>query len=165
MALDIDQIVNDFLRDAQYRVAEITIEMDSMDNESNRGYRELQKVRHQLITFMSVLWWPYDELADGYNFMLAGTTDWTERKIIKEIEYLRRVARLNQVPYLSFTNHITELLSMSATSTSTGYGFPIGTQGQYITYNISGDPIAVDFPIHGGMKAYEDINMYFAGRT
>lgn len=165
MALDIDQTVNDFLRDAQYRIAEITIEMDDMDNRSNTGYKDLQKTRHELIAFMSDLWWAYDELKDGYNFMLAGTTDWTERNIILEIEYLRRKASLNEVPYLSFTNHTTELAEMPDQDNSSGTGFPIGSQGQYITYNVSGDPIAIDFPAHGGMKTYDDINTYFANRT
>ena len=165
MALDIDQIISDFLRDAQYRVAEITIDMDGMDNKSNRGYKELQDIRHQLIAFMDELWWSYDELTDGYNFMLAGTTDWTERNIILEIEYLRRKGRLNEIPYLSFTNHTTELAEMQTQSDSSGAGFPIGTYQQYIAYNVSGDPVAVDFPVYGGMKTYDDINTYFAGRS
>jgi hypothetical protein len=163
---DIDQIINDFLRDAQYRVGELTIQMDKSDDKGDYPYEQMRKVRAELIMFMGIIWWSYDEIKDGYNFLYASLPNssnyWTERELVLEIEYLRNRASLNNVPYLSFTNHLTELVTGNLQVQ--GAGLPIGHFGQYITYNVAGDPIAADFPVYGGMNIYEDINSYFAGR-
>lgn len=163
MAYDIDQIINDFLRDAQYRIGELGIEMDQSRDDGKYPFSDKQRSVAELVALMNILWWSKDEIKDGYNFIYGGSDNqWTEKEVVLEIEKMRDKAGLNPVPYLSFINHATELVS--GTGATAGLGLPIGSFGQYITYDIAGNPVAADFPVYGGMNVYEDINSYFAGR-
>lgn len=168
MAQDVTTVVNDFLRDAQYRVAELSVEIDDLNDEGNSEYYELIDLRRQLLVFMDIVYWGRHPIIDGYNF-LAGGNAWTDAEIIKECHYLRSKANLNPVPYINWNNYNPEIVSFGDSGTTgntvNGAVFPTGTLGQYLTYNASGNVVASAFPIYGGALSSEDIFDYFGDRA
>jgi hypothetical protein len=166
----------DFLRDAQYRIGELTSEIDS---DLNIGEIELPATKHQmrleLMTFMRVL---YDInhafTDDNYTFILNKVTpvtynsSWTELMILSEIEYLRVYTGMSEMPLISFPPYWTEVINEESISTGNegnpSVSFPVGTEGQMLMYNSGGNIGAVDISPYGGMIDNETITAYFAGR-
>jgi hypothetical protein len=177
--MGVNETVNDFLRDAQYRVAELTIEMDELDDAGNYLYVEKEVLRHELLSWMDTIYWGRHNLVDGsteqtppdsspYNFTASGVS-WTDNEIIQECHLLRNKANMNPVPFINWNNYNPELVSYGGSPTtgneSTGAAFPIGTLGQYLTYNISGQVVAQSWPIYAGALESEDIFDYFLDRA
>ena len=159
MAQDVNTVVNDFLRDAQFRVAELSIVIDNAKRtkKKRRGGRteQEQQWRAMLILWMDCLWDSRQPIhGSDYNFLF----DWTDREIIEECEYLRYLTEMNEIPYLSFAGFSPEVRN-KITETVAG-NLPAGNEDDIITYDGNGDPITIPFPKVGGMVA-ETIAQYF----
>lgn len=171
--MTVEEVVNDFIRDGQYKVAELTIEMDQLDDSGNYLYVEKEKLRHELLTWIDTLFWGRHELVessqgsvntDPYNYTASGNA-WTDDEIIRECHKLRAKASLNPVPYISWNNYNPQIVSFAASGGSGGnVNFPPGTLGQYLAYDINGNVVAQSWPIYAGALESEDIFDYFLNR-
>lgn len=146
-------IVYDFLRDAQHRIAEITIELDRQEDESDERSLDLLEQRLSLYRFIDILYPTLYDIKDGYNFI-----DWDDDEIYKEIERLRLLTRMSSAPYmeLDFTaNEIVELNESSGSAT-----LPIGTNNQMLVYGTNGEATPQSISNYAGMTT-ETLSTYF----
>jgi len=164
-----DHIAN-FLRDAQYRVAMLGIEMDDIDDEGNYDYIELRRQVMELELFMSILYIGMWKIQDGYNHLGIGST-WTEQEILREIERLRYRCSMNEAPFITFTGHYPKIVQQiiggsGSGESSGGSGFtpPAGLIYQFLMYNISGILVPVYLDEYGGQVDGETIDQYFENR-
>ena len=152
---DINTIVNDFLRDAQYRIAEFTIEINEKKKEGY-SYDEEQFMRAQLILFMDLLYDSRADIYEGYNFL----EDWTDLEIQRETEYLRKFTGMGEIPYLTFAGYSPEI-RQEILGDGNGVTFPFGNVGDMLIYQTAGiAPVTIPFPEEGGMIG-ETIDEYF----
>ncbi len=114
-------------------------------------------MRAELTTFMDLLFDPINNIKDDYTFL---KTDWPEREITLEMQYLRDRTSMSDIPYITFTGYSPQITVQAGGGTGNGT-LPAGTLNQIITYNISGNAIVVNFPIAGGMHTGETIDEYF----
>lgn len=169
MSLNIAQYVSDFLRDAQYRVAQLTQEIDSKrdEGENDPVFMSLKDSRQSLINFMEIVYDPFTYFEDnGYNFLSAEVA-WSDREIVAEIEYLRSTTGMTRIPYGAFSGYYPSILNNilgDGGPSSTPTGLPDGDYLEMLRYNASGQLESVPFPVYIGMVTL-DINDYFSGRV
>ena len=169
----IDTYINDFLRDAQYRVGVLSKEIDELEDDGSTQYQLKYRQRMELIAFMDIVyegkWYIMD---NGYNHIqylgtAAGQKEtWTEKEVIQEIEHLRYYTEMNEVPFITFTAHypqIVNLIGSGGSGSAPGYQVPAGIFGQVIFYNLSGVPYADFIDVYAGYNG-ETITSYFTGR-
>lgn len=170
---DLNTVVSDFLRDAQYRIGTLSVEINKLDKEGSYNVDEKFRQRLQLAAFMNVLYEGKWYIADGeYNHIqtasAAGEENaWTEYEIISEIEYLRYYTNMNEIPFINFTAHYPLIVSSvggSSGSAGNSISFPVGLPGQVIFYNSSGEVYADSIDEYGGMYDTENIDTYFLNR-
>lgn len=171
---NLNTIVSEFLRDAQYRIGELSVEINKLDKEGSYLVEEKRKQRTQLSVWMSVLYEGRWYISDGnYNHLrmteIAGLEDsWTEYEIISEIEYLRYYTNMNEVPFINFTAHYPQIASSLGSGRSVGSGntlsFPAGLPGQVVLYDTQSIPYAESLDNYGGMYDTETIDAYFTNR-
>jgi len=152
----IDQIISDFLRDAQYRMVEIANELDELDDFSDPRYEELEQQRLELYLFMDCLYVGMWSIYDGYNHL-----DWDDYDIQAEIEYLRNRCEMINSPYMTFVGTYPEILACITGDTS-GSGLPSGNYGDMIYYNSNGNPITVPLPVIVGMLDSDTPSTFFS---
>ncbi len=151
---DLNTTIADFLRDAQYRVATLSIQMIGM-KKRRKEYDRLHDLRAQIILWMDLLYESRDSVyGDDFNY-LGG---WTDRQIIEECEYLRKIGGMSTIAYITFAGY-----SPIVRSIITGVvgAIPPGTENQYLRFNSGGNLVAEAFPIIGGMTT-ETISEYFS---
>jgi hypothetical protein len=153
--MTIDEIVSNFLRDAQYRVAEFTIAISDKKKEGY-NYSDEDFMRAQLILWMDLLYNSRGSIYEGYNFLES----WTDREIQEECEYLRKFTGMGEIPYLTFAGYSPEIRQI-ITGGGDGISFPSGNVGDILYYATQGTtPITTPFPQEGGMIG-ETIDEYF----
>jgi len=166
MTLD-DQIAN-FLRDAQYKIAEISVKMNEIEDQGSYQYRELHKSRRDLTRFMNSLYEGKWLIQSGYTHMQIGEDlTWTEREVIEEIEHLRYYNHMNEMPYITFTARYPKIVSIingGGTGSGTSGDLPSGIFGQLMGFNGAGQPEAQTISPWGGHIDGESITAYFSGR-
>lgn len=169
---DINQEIYNYLRDAQWKTAELTVEMDEIKDEGNIGFQRRDAQRLQLSIFMDVLYVTDYSFYDGYNFIYAGDEPWTDKEIQAEIDYLRSIGELSEVPFLTFADfQQTTILNAPGeggdpSTPSEPSIFPYGNQNDFLFYANSGNtPIATPFPNSAGHINNETIDNYFLNRT
>jgi len=151
---DLNTTVDNFLRDAQYRVATLSIEMYGMKRR-RKQYDALHDLRAQIILWMDMLYESRDNIyGNDYNY-LGG---WTDRQIIEECEYLRKIGGMSTIGYITFAGYSPVVRSVV---TGVPNAIPAGTENQYLRFNSAGDLVAEDFPDIGGMIS-ETISEYFS---
>lgn len=167
--MDVNEYVSNFLRDAQYRISELTIEIDERRDEGEEDplFRELKTKRQALINFMEVVYDPYTSFTEnGYGFMKAGENAWEDREIIEEIEYLRDYTDMTLIPYGVFTGYYPQILNNILGDGINQGGevvFPTGDYLEILRYNSSGQIESIPFPDYTGAGDLSIID-YFAGR-
>ncbi len=173
MTAAVNQYIAEFLRDAQYRVGELTQQMIELRDEGSFRYEELYNQRKALWHFFKIVYDNYTDFEEsGYNFLRCSHStaypEWTDREIIAEIDYLRAFARMATLPYLAFTGYYPEIVG-----TILGDGFNFGGDGwtppegdylEVLRYDVSGNLVPVPWPDYAGMRSMT-IDDYFAGRT
>lgn len=166
--MSIEESIHDFLRDAQYRVAEISITLNESDwTVNNPEYQEQFSMRMQLIQFMDSLYNARFSFIDNkYRFL-----DWTDDEIQREIEYLRYWCDIGSIPYLTFTAYYPWIVNNVVGSGGSAVGVPVGSSGgisgslgQYLVFGLNNTLQPQDFPDRCGVSPGESINDYFAGR-
>lgn len=156
--VDIDQIVNDFMRDAQWRVAEIGIELDNMPSKKSAEYKRLYHIRQELYLFMDTLYVGRHVIRDGYTYMF---NTWSERETIEEIEYLRNWSGMTVTPFYNFVSRY-EQIRNNITGNGGSSGFPNGDPGDFYVINANGFVEAYPFPNFAGLIDSESIDDYFS---
>jgi hypothetical protein len=153
--------VNQFVSDAVYRIGELGHLMDALADNSNYQYRDMYSVRRDLSNFLAILRHTTMSIKEGTTFL-----DWSEYDIEKEMQFLRRLSGMNQLPIMNFLNHAVGVLVIQQGGSNGGgtpANFPAGLQGMTIFYNVSNQPYADYIDPYAGM-GNDDINTYFAGR-
>lgn len=168
-----DEILN-FLRDAQFRIGELTEEIDEL---YNIGEIESPKTKHrlrlELLTFMEILYeinWTID--GTSYNHVVSHPEEeyvspWTEQMILDEIEYLRIHCGMTEQPLMTFVPFYTEIVNTIINETTGNPGGGIDVEGihrQMLMFDLSGNLAAIDVDPYGGAKPNETIDDYFSGR-
>lgn len=164
--MTLNEHILNFLRDAQYRIAKLSVEIDSLEDEGSYKYEELFAQRLSISTFMEVVYEGQWAITDGYNHLQTST--WTDREILQEIEHIRYYTKMSEVPFINFTAHYPKI---SSTIVQSGGGetpgnaanIPIGTSGQFLRYNASGLLYADTIDPWAGYND-ESITNYFQGR-
>lgn len=154
---DLNTTISDFLRDSQFRVAELSVEMAAMKTKRPEYYR-LHDLRAQLILWMDLLYESRDNIhGDDFNYLDPEV--WSERAIISECEYLRKISGMATIGYITFAGY-SPIIRNIITGVSGG-NLPAGLENQYIVYDVNGNPVATNFPTIGGMQT-ETITQYFS---
>jgi len=169
--MTIDQAVSDFLRDAQYRIATLTSELHAIEDKGSKRYKTRDQWRLELSVFMDIVYEGHWYIQDAYNHIQytdeVGTEDkWTEAEVMEEIDRLRALTEMNEVPFVTFAGYYPQMYTPvnSIPGASSSVGFPAGTSGMIIFYNASGVPYADNINPYAGMQEGESINSYFSGR-
>lgn len=155
--MDIDQIVSDFLRDAQFRITQIGTELDGLKDFEEPRYIELESQRLQLYLYMDILYVGQWSILDGYNHL-----DWDDYDINLECEYLRNVTEMINSPYASFVGTYPEIVACITGQQPSGGGLPAGNPGDFIYYNANGNPVTEQFPLTVGMIDSDTVNSFFS---
>lgn len=150
---NLNTTISEFLRDAQYRVSKLSIEMNAM-KKRRRGYDKLHDLRAQLLLWMDLLYESRDSIYTPEFNYLGG---WTERQIIGECEYLRSISGMATIAYITFAGYNPVVRNVI---TGIEGNIPAGTENQYLRYDANGNLIAEDFPSIAGMQG-ETITQYF----
>ena len=151
----IDETINNFLRDAQYRIAELSV---SIEEKRKEGYSHDDELwlRSQLILWMDMIYDPRGGIYDGYNYLES----WTDREIQAECEYLRKLSGMAHMPLLTFAGYSPQIRQI-ITGDSGSATFPYGNINDILVYTSAGNtPVATPFPQIGGMTT-ETIAEYF----
>jgi hypothetical protein len=169
--MTINEYIDNFLRDAQYRVGTLSAEIDEIGDDGSYRYEELFFKRLELTLFMDVVYEGKWYITDGYNHIQYTTTSgtktgWTEREVIQEIEHLRYYTEMNEVPFVTFTAHYPQIVNpIGSGGSGSGTGsLPAGQFGQIMGFNAIGEPVAQNVDPYGGHIDGEPIAAYFSGR-
>ena len=154
---DINEVVDRFLADAQYRIAELSIEMNQLKDD-RQPYERQAKIRANLILWMDLLYESRDCIYEGYNYL----GEWTDEEIQAECEYLRNISGMAEIPAFSFAGYSSTIKANIVGATPDAQ-FPFGTAGNILVYENDGSiPVTKPFPEEGGMiEEINDINLYF----
>jgi len=166
-----------FLRDAQYRVAELTGEINTLLMKGEiESPAALHGLRLELMAFIELLYEVSYGIYNGYNHVLS-TDDvpvynkgFSEEWITHEMQYLRSHTGMSNLPLIQFGPYWTDVVNIITPATSgggsTGGSINIpGTYGQFLMYDISNQLVAIDLDEWAGMLPTETITDYFAGRS
>lgn len=148
-----DEYISNFIIDAQYRIAELTVEIDEK-RRSDDNWKIQYLKRLELSVWLSALYESVMDIYNGYNFLY----NWSETEIKAECEYLRIKTDMARVPWISFTTYAPEIVVQGVGS---GAGVPAGSFQQLITYDASNQPYVDDEPEIGGMGSLT-IDQYFS---
>ncbi len=144
--MTIDEIVDRFLADAQYRVATLSIEMTDQKKEG-LPITNNEWLRSQLILWMDLLYDSRHSIYDGYNFLGS----WSDREIQAECEYLRKLTGMTEIPYITFAGYSPEIRN-NIIGGGGGVSFPFGNVNDILVYQTAGNtPVTQQFPEEGGM--------------
>lgn len=162
--MTLDQYIADYLRDAQYRIAELSVEMNELEDQGSYQYRKLYRSRLELSTFMDLLYEGKWLVQDGYNHLQVGEDmTWKEREVIEEIEHLRYYNKMNEMPLITFTAHYPKIASIiSGGGSGSGDSLPAGNPGQFMGFDNTGAPEAQTISAWGGHIDGESITAYFS---
>ncbi len=164
--MTIDDYIANFLRDGQYRIAVLSVEMNELEDQGSYQYKKLDRSRKDIANFMAILYEGKWLVQSAYNHMQIGAElTWTEREVTEEIEYLRYYNKMNEVPYITFTGHYPKIASIiNGGGSGSGDSLPVGTFGQLMGFGGSGIAEAQTIDEYGGHIDGESITSYFIGR-
>lgn len=149
----IQELVEDFLRDAQYRIAEIQNEMESLDDQDFR-FELLKEQREDLYLFMHCIYIGQWNIKDGYNHL-----DWDDWDIQNEMEYLRESCEMITSPFVTFVGNYPSIVE--SLGSSFGDALPSGTPQDYIYYDANGNAVTAPFPVQAGATDSDTPSTYF----
>ena len=150
----IDLYISEFIKDAQFRIAEIGTELDNLDDFCSPRYVELEGYRIELYQFMDVLYIGQWSIIDGYNHL-----DWEEYDIKREMEYLRNRTQMINSPYTTFVGNYPEIVESIIDSAK--LALPLGEFNDVIYYDENGNAVTSPFPVTAGMNATDTPLTYF----
>ena len=159
--MDINKEISDFLRDAQYKLALMTAEMDGNEDDGDIHYQDLKEQRWELDYFYSILYETTMTMDGAYNWL--STAEWTEKDILNEIHYLRNKHRLNGLPVLEYASSVTKIVNYISE----------GSGGAVVPEPVGAGDILVGTPTgwivgslneYAGMLDSESLTNYFAAR-
>jgi len=159
--MDINKEISDFLRDAQYKLALMTAEMDNSEDDGDVFYEELRQQRWELDYFYSILYETDQAMEGAYNWLEAA--EWTEKEILEEIHYLRNKYQMNGVPALNYAPNTIQIINYVNTEGGAGVPLPVGI-GDILIGATSGW-IVGSLNNYVGMLDTESLTNYFLGRS
>lgn len=148
-----EEYVQAFIVDAQYRVAELSIEIDEK-RRANDNWKKQYLLRLELSIWLSILYESFMDIKDGYNFL----GNWTEAEIKTECEYLRARTGITSIPWINFASYAPEIVINQPIN---GGGMPAGSYLDLITWDIS-DTMTLEQPPNEGGMGNLTIDEYFS---
>lgn len=160
--MDINKEISDFLRDAQYKLALMTQEMDGNEDDGDVFYQTLKEQRWELDYFYSILYETSMAMEGQYNWLDAA--EWTEKDILNEIHYLRNKYEMNGLPVLDYASSVTTIVNyISEGGAGANVPLPVGI-GDILVGGNNGWEVG-SFNEYAGMLDSESLNSYFATRA
>ena len=159
--MDINKEISDFLRDAQYKLALITAEMDKLEDDGDVFYQDLKYQRWELDYFYSILYETTMAMEGEYNWLDAA--EWTDKEILVEIHYLRNKYKLNGQPVLDYASSVTKIVNFVTEGDNSDIPLPVGVGD--ILVGTPTEWIVGSLSEYGGMINTESLNSYFIGRV
>lgn len=158
-----NDIIAAFLRDGQYRIAELSIELNVLRDDGSQEHNSLIEKRELIATLMDMLYEGCWLITSGYNHVQVGTgLTWSERELQAEIEYVRYETNMNEMPGINFTPHYPQIVQIiTGGGTGSGGSLPSGNFGQFLMYDINGQLIPIDISPYGGWSVTDSITQYF----
>lgn len=165
-----EHILN-FLRDAQFRIGELTEQIDELYNIGEiESPKKKHRLRLELMAFMEILYeinWSLE--AENFNHVVSYPDEvyvspWTRQMILDEIEYLRIHCGMSEKPLMTFVPFYTEIVEGDTEAPSAGGTTITGIPGQIVIIGSSGQAEATDADRYAGMRPNETITQYFQGR-
>lgn len=154
--MKLNEEISDFIRDAQWKLIEMSIYQDQ-DNDFSYGEAQIKRSlrdRWELYIFM---WLLYN---NRYNYSEdhASLLDWTEEQISAEIQYLRNRFNMNPVPVMFNSARKTVLRFIEQNSGN----LPEGIPGYILGWNQNNEPVPV--PVKSIVGAITDVSpeQYFS---
>lgn len=164
--MNVNKEISDFLRDAQYKLALITIEMDQLEDDGDVHYAKLKYDRWELDYFFHILYETRQAIEGGFNWLDGA--EWKDKEILNEIHYLRHKHRMNGSPILDYgtvTNKIVNVVQNEVSTSPSDGSLPTPTgPNKILTSNASGGWEEGSFTKYVGMLDTESLNTYFTGR-
>jgi len=158
MADDYNTIMLNFIRDAQWRIAELAEDIYKFKEENKMfDVMEADGLRSELIFFLDLAFEPDYEVRNGIN-IIEGIMSRQQQMI--EAQRLRERARMNDVPYLTWAGYTPQLIQKL--TSALGGNLPVGGEDQIITYDGNGTPIAITLSPDQGYDGAETIEQYFS---
>ena len=161
--MDINKEISDFLRDAQYKLALITIEMDEKDDDGDVYYQQLKEQRWELDYFYSILYETTQAMIGTYNWLTAA--GWTEKDIMNEIHYLRNKYQLNGLPVLNYASSVTQIVNYVSNGQVQGAVVPPPVGAGDILVGSASGWLVGSLSDYAGMIDTESLVTYFTGRA
>ena len=159
--MDINKEISDFLRDAQYRLALMTTEMDSLEDDGDIYYQTFKEQRWELDFFYSLLLDTQQSIEGAYNWL--ETAEWTEKDILNEIHYLRNKYEMNGLPVLNYQSSIHQIINIISEGDVGNIPSPVGN-GDILIGN-GGQWVVGSLSDYAGMLNTETLTNYFSGRS
>lgn len=158
--------ISDFLRDGQYRLAEITHKLKTeIYDPDSREYIELNEQRLKIWALLNMLYYGYLDIYQGNFGFAESLEDWSEFEIISEIEHVRSETEVSEIPWASFATFQRVLVTRSGSSEEetdpTNLG---GLEDQMAVYDSGGRLFGEDKPVNLGWIV-PDIADYFANNA
>ena len=157
---DLDTTVLEFLRDASWRIAELTLEMDNMESKDIPQYKEKDRIRLELYLFMDVIYFGRNEIKDGYNYALQ---TFTEAELFAEMEYLRGMSGMNITPTFNFVPYYSQILNKIVEGGVES--IPSGVYNDILIFNNNNELVLQQWPNIAGHYDGESAAAYFSGVT
>jgi hypothetical protein len=160
--MNINKEISDFLRDAQWKLAKMTSDMDALEDDGDIYYQKLKENRWELDYFYSILLETGQEMEGGYNWL--ETAGWTLKEILNEIHYLRKKNQMNGMPVLNYQHTVHQIIAFI--NGSGGSALPVASSAGMILVSTSlGGWEEATLGNYVGMLDSESLNTYFTGRT
>lgn len=150
------EILN-FMRDSQYRIAELTNDINLDNTFTREEKQEKRELRQRLFLFMNLLYITRYTIHNGKTNFL----DWADDEILAEIEYLREESDMNPVPAMSFVGYDVEIVKKTGDGGSSYKGAP----NKIYAWDASGNPVALNFNQLPGNTAEDDDEDVFTQAT
>lgn len=163
--MTLTQSILDFLRDGQYRIAQLSSELDDLKDDGGYLYDDRFLKRLQISVLMDILYEGKWYILDGFNHVQIGDAlyDWTEREVMQAIESVRYETDMNEIPFITFTAHYPQIAIYGQSGLGSA-DLPTGQPGDTIFYNESGSAYTDSIDQFGGMNDTDTIETYFTGR-
>lgn len=157
--MNINEHIAFFLRDAQYYLAELAARKNKLSRRKTESHKKITLLQWEIITFMSILYDPNEEIYGDYSGFY---TDWTDDELLNEIEYYRNATGISSAPYLDFVGQTVEVINYSATSSGGDGSVNESTPNTIATYKTSktlaGKPLSSNVGL-----LIDDVEDYFNG--
>jgi hypothetical protein len=97
--------INAYIRDSQYRIAELTIEQHGRLDKSSLEYKELCDLRLDMVLLLRTVYLGKWEIYPNTRNLVGHIQDWTDVEIQLSIDEVRSRASISDIPWFEFAGY------------------------------------------------------------